>query len=49
MSASDDKTVRMWDANKGGAALRVVAFDDEVNVLAVGRDMSGIFVASGKR
>ena len=48
-SGSGDKTVRMWDASKGGAALRVVAFDDEVRALTVGRDMSGLFVASGKR
>ena len=30
-------------------ALRVVAFEDEVNVLTVGRDTSGLFVAFGKR
>ena len=49
MSGSDDKTLRLWDASKGGAALRVVLFDDEVNLLTVGRDMSRLFVASGKR
>ena len=48
-SGSRDKTLRVWDASKGGAALRVVAFDDEVRALTVGRDMSGRFVASWKR
>ena len=28
-SGSCDKTLRVWDASKGGAALRVVPFDDE--------------------
>jgi hypothetical protein len=49
VSGSKDKTVRVCDASKGGAALRVVAFDDEVRALTVGRDMSGLFVAFGKR
>ena len=44
-----DKTLRVWDASKGGAALRVVAFDDEVLALAVRSDASGLFVAFGKR
>ena len=48
MSGSGDKTMRMWDASKGGAALRVVAFDDSIRALAVRSDMSGLFVASGK-
>ena len=49
-SGSYDRTLRVWDASKGGAALLVVAFeDDEVKVLTVGRDTSGLFVAFGKR
>ena len=48
-SGADDKTLRVWDASKGGAALRVVAFEDNVYDLAVRSDMSGLFVASGKR
>ena len=49
VSGSYDKTLRVWDASKGGAALRVVAFDDEVKALAVRSDTSGLFVAFGKR
>jgi ankyrin repeat protein/WD40 repeat protein len=49
VSGSGDKTLRVWDASKGGAALQVVAFDDKVKTLAVGRDTSGLFVALGKR
>ena len=51
MSGSDDKTLRVWDASKGGAALRVVAFDDYVRCRPwpSGRDTSGLFVAFGKR
>ena len=41
--------MRVWDASKGGAALRVVAFDDDVWALAVRGDTSGLFVAFGKR
>ncbi|CAH0380260.1 unnamed protein product [Pelagomonas calceolata] len=48
-SGSWDKTLRVWDASKGGAALRMVAFDDEVRALAVSSDMSGLFVTFGKR
>ena len=48
-SGSKDKTLRVWDASKRGEALRVVPFEDEVNVLTVGRDTSGLFVALGKR
>ena len=48
-SGSDDKTVRVWDVAKGGAALRVVPFDDYVSALAVRGDTSGLFVAFGKR
>ena len=44
-----DKTVRVWDASKGDAALRVVAFDDMVWALAVRSDTTGLFVALGKR
>ena len=43
-----DKTMRVWDANKG-VALRIVSFDDYVHALAIRSDMSGLFVASGKR
>ena len=46
---SRDKTMRVWDASKGGAALRVVAFDDYVWDLEVRSDASGLFVAFGKR
>ncbi len=49
VSGSPDKTLRMWDASKGGAAVRVVAFDDMVKDLAARGDASGLFVASGKR
>ena len=49
VSGSDDKTVRVWDASKGGAALRVVHFDDNVSALTVRSDTSGLFVALGKR
>ena len=49
VSGSVDKTLRVWDANKGGAVLRVVAFDDAVRALAARNDMSGLFVASGRR
>ena len=48
VSGSDDKTLRVWDASKGGAAVRVIPFDDEVKTLAVRSDTSGLFVASGK-
>ena len=48
-SGSWDKTLRVWDVSKGGAALRVVPFEDEVMALTVGRDTSGLFVALGKR
>ena len=48
-SGSGDGTVRVWDASKGGAALRVLPFDDDVSALAVRSDTSGLFVASGKR
>ena len=48
-SGSDDKTLRVWDASNGGAALRVVPFDDGVSDLAARNDMSGLFVAFGKR
>ena len=48
-SGSGDKTLRVWDASKGGAALRVVAFDGEIRALAVRSDTSGLFVAFGKR
>ena len=44
-----DKTLRVWDASTGGAVLRVVPFEDEVKALTVGCDMSGLFVAFGKR
>jgi WD40 repeat protein len=47
-SGSDDKSLRVWDASKG-VVLRVVAFDDFVFALAVRSDVSGIFVAFGKR
>ena len=47
-SGSHDKTLRLWDAITG-AALRVVAFDDAVSTLVVRSDMSGLFVAFGKR
>ena len=48
LACGSGKTLRVWDASKGGAALRVVAFDDEINALTVGRDTSGLFVAFGK-
>ena len=44
-----DKTLLVWDASTGGAVLRVVPFEDEVKALTVGCDMSGLFVAFGKR
>jgi WD40 repeat protein len=49
VSGSGDKTLRVWDASKGGAALRVVPFEDEVKALAVRSDTKGLFVAFGKR
>jgi WD40 repeat protein len=49
LASGSRKTLRVWDASKGGAALRVVPFDDDVNALAVRGDTSGLFVASGKR
>ena len=49
LASGSGKTLRVWDASKGGAALRVVPFDDGVSVLTVGRDMSRLFVAFGKR
>jgi len=49
VSGSDDGTSRVWDASKGGAPLRVIPFDHSVCGLAVRRDVSGLFVASGKR
>ena len=49
VSASYDKTLRVWDVTKGGAALRMVAFDEDVRALAVRGEMSELFVASGKR
>ena len=37
----------MWDASKGGAALRVVPFDDGVLALAIRSDASGSLWLSG--
>lgn len=47
-SGSADKTVRIWDAGKGGAALRVVALDDGVSAMTVRSDMSRLLVSAGK-
>ena len=49
LASGSGKTLRVWDASKGGAALRVIPFDHSVCGLAVRRDVSGLFVASGKR
>ena len=48
LASGNGETVRAWDLSKGGAALRVVAFDAGVSALAVTSDMSRLFVASGK-
>ena len=48
LASGGNGAVQVWDASTG-ATLRVVAFDDNVWALTVGRDTSGLFVASGKR
>ena len=47
-SGSADQTVRIWDAGKGGAALRVVVLDDGVSAMTVRSDMSRLLVSAGK-
>jgi hypothetical protein len=48
LASGNGETLRAWDLSKGGAALRVVAFDAGVSALAVTSDKSRLFVASGK-
>ena len=49
VSGSQDKTLRVWDASKGGAALRVVPFDDVFGLWRSGATRAGSSWLSGKR